>query len=193
MPTAFTHGLVGGALAQAAPAGVPRWKLVLMLMIVAILPDADVIAFSLDIPYSHPLGHRGFSHSLLFALIVSLLVGLAVFRQPPRFTRPWWALVALTFLAGASHGLLDAATDAGLGIGFFIPFSEARIFYELRPIRTATVDPIAFFQRRSLGVLWSEVLWVWLPLLAVSAAYQLGRLLFRFRLKRRPVRGTHAP
>ena len=58
-----------------------------MLMIVAILPDADVIAFSLDIPYSHPLGHRGFSHSLLFALIVSLLVGLAVFRRPARFSR----------------------------------------------------------------------------------------------------------
>ena len=176
VPTVFTHALVGGILTQVAPSGPPRWKILLVLVIVAVVPDLDVIAFSLGIPYAHPLGHRGFAHSLVFAGFLSALVCLALFSsEPSRFTRRWWWLVAITFLSAASHGLLDAATDAGKGIGLFIPFSQKRIFFEFRPIRTATVHPLTFFQRRSLGILWSEVVWVWLPLFSISIVYQIGR------------------
>jgi inner membrane protein len=92
--------------------------------------------------------------------------------------------LAVTFLAAASHGLLDAATDAGKGIGLFIPLSNERIFFEFRPIRTATVNPLTFFQRRSLTILWSEVMWVWLPLFSMSLVYQIGRYL-RHRVRKR--------
>jgi inner membrane protein len=177
MPTVFTHAVVGGAMTQIAPHGLPKWKVLLTLVVVAIVPDLDVIAFSLGIPYAHPLGHRGFAHSLVFAGTISFLACLALFSKPGRFTKGWWWLVAVTFLAAASHGLLDTATDAGLGIGLLIPFSEKRIFFTFRPIRTATVNPFTFFHKSSLAILWSEVVWVWLPLLALSAVYQLGRLL----------------
>jgi inner membrane protein len=177
LPTVFTHALVGGALTQVAPASASRWKVLLLLAVIAIVPDLDVIAFSLGIPYAHPLGHRGFSHSMVFAGVLSALVCLALFKEPIRFTKGWWWLVAVTFLAAASHGLLDAATDAGKGIGLFIPLSNKRIFFAFRPIRTATVNPFTFFQQRSLAILWSEIVWVWLPLLALSAMYQMGRYL----------------
>lgn len=36
----------------------------------ALLPDADVIAFALRIPYSAPWGHRGTSHSLAIGLLI---------------------------------------------------------------------------------------------------------------------------
>ena len=192
MPTVFTHALVGGALTQIAPRDFPWWKVLLILVFVAIVPDLDVIAFSLGVPYAHPLGHRGFSHSLLFAGVLSALGCLAFFYEPSRFSKKWWWLFAITFLAAVSHGLLDTATDAGLGIGLLIPFSEKRFFFEFRPIRTATVNPLTFFQKRSLAVLWSEVVWVWLPLLSLSAMYQIGRFL-RYREKQRviPQRATN--
>ena len=192
MPTVFTHALVGGAFTQVAPAGPPRWKVLLILVLIAIVPDLDVIAFSLGIPYAHPLGHRGFSHSLLFAGVLSFLVCLAFFSEPARLSKRWRWLVGITFLAAASHGLLDTATDAGKGIGLLIPFSEKRYFFEFRPIRTATVNPLVFFQRRSLAILWSEAVWVWLPLLSLSFLYQIGRY-FRSRGKQRvvPQRGKN--
>jgi inner membrane protein len=155
-----------------------------VLVIVAVVPDLDVIAFSLGIPYAHPLGHRGFSHSFLFAGALSFLVCLALFHEQFRFTKEWWWLVAITFLAAASHALLDAATDAGKGIGLFIPLSNERIFFEFRPIRTATVNPLTFFQKRSLAILWSEIVWVWLPLLSLSVVYQMGRYLHYWGRKR---------
>ena len=37
------------------------------------LPDLDVVAFALHIPYAHAFGHRGASHSLFFAFLLGLL------------------------------------------------------------------------------------------------------------------------
>jgi inner membrane protein len=97
LPTVFTHALVGGAFTQVAPAGLPRWKVLLVFVFVAIVPDLDVIAFSLGIPYAHPLGHRGFSHSLLFAGVLSFLICLAFFYEPSRFSKDGGGLLGLLF------------------------------------------------------------------------------------------------
>lgn len=171
MPTAITHGLVGGALGRIAPEGLPRWKLPVLFAMMAILPDLDVIAFKLGIPYGHPMGHRGFSHSLGFALIQSLLVCTLFIKEIPRFSMKWTWVFCIAFLAAASHGLLDAATDAGLGVGFFLPFSEERFFYEFRPIQTTVVNPLKFFYKGSLNVLKSEIIWIWSPLTAFSLLF----------------------
>lgn len=180
MPTAITHALVGGALAHAAPAGPSRWRVVAALMAVSVIPDLDVVAFKLGIPYAHMFGHRGFSHSLVFALLLSLMTCLVLFRGVARFSSiKWWGFFSITFAAVSSHGLLDAATDAGLGVGLFIPFSQERIFYEYRPIRTASVNPLAFFSSRSLAILWSEAVWVWLPLFLTSIIVIIVNFLLR--------------
>ena len=42
-------------------------------MLAARLPDFDVVAFKLGIAYHDAFGHRGFSHSLLFAAILGAL------------------------------------------------------------------------------------------------------------------------
>jgi inner membrane protein len=150
-------------------------------MAVAAAQDLDAIAFSFGIPYSHPFGHRGFSHSLLFAAILSLLVSLYLFPTLKRFSRRWFALFLLTFVAAASHGLLDAATDAGLGIGLLLPFSEERIFYSFRPVKTSAINPVAILQKRTLAVIWSEIVWIWLPLAGLSIPLQLCRWVRRSR------------
>ena len=141
----------------------------------ALLPDADVVAFSFGIPYSHMLGHRGLSHALSFALVVGWVVVELAFRDTPRFSRAWWGLVLYFFAVTASHGVLDALTDGGLGVAFFAPFDNTRYFFPWQPLR---VSPIGanFFSRRGLETLISEIAWTWLPSILCIAAVQLRRL-----------------
>lgn len=67
------------------------------------------------------------------------------------------------FLVTASHGLLDALTDGGLGVAFFAPFDNHRYFLPWRPIRVSPIAMGRFFSGRGLAVLQSELLWIWLP------------------------------
>ena len=169
MATAFTHALVGVALTPALPASVPRLRAALLLAGLSVLPDADVLAFAADISYGHPLGHRGFTHSLLFAAGLGFGVAWLAFRRPPRLTRDWWRLAALLALATASHGVLDALTDAGRGVGFLIPLDDRRFFFPWRPLQASPIGIQAFFSGPAREILWDEVRWVWLPVLGVLA------------------------
>ena len=126
----------------------------------SMLPDIDVLAFGFGVAYGDFLGHRGFSHSLLFALLVSLLVVATRFRETPLWRSG--LLVAFFFLVTASHGVLDALTDGGLGIAFFSPFDDSRYFLPWSPLQ---VSPIGrgFFSEEGLEVLGNEALWIGLP------------------------------
>ena len=122
MPTAMTHAAVGAGFGQFLPRDFPVGRLSLYLALVSALPDLDVLAFRFGIPYAAPFGHRGFTHSLLFALILATATALALFASRRDAGHACLGLGFITFFAVASHGFLDAATDAGLGVGFFIPF-----------------------------------------------------------------------
>jgi inner membrane protein len=172
MPSAFGHAAPALALIPAfAKPGVPK-RLWWLGVCGALAPDLDVVAFALGVPYAHPLGHRGLWHSIPFAAVAAAcLAALAVPRAPAALSRARAALYL--FLAIASHGLLDAATDGGLGVALLAPFDDTRMFFPFRPIAVSPLDASAFFSARGLAVLESELLWVWLP----SAA--LGLLLWR--------------
>jgi inner membrane protein len=128
----------------------------------SILPDIDVIGFRFGIQYGDFWGHRGFTHSLVFAALLSGITALLLSRrgitQISRF-----ALVAYLFLATASHGVLDAMTNGGLGVAFFSPFDNRRFFLPWRPIRVSPISVTRFFSGRGYDVLQSELLWIWLP------------------------------
>src|SRR5439155_65912 len=85
------------------------------------------------------------------------------------------ALWLYLFVATASHGCLDALTDGGLGVAFFSPFSNARYFFPVRPIRVSPIGLQAFMSGDELTILASEARWVWLPsaLLMASAGASL--------------------
>ena len=68
MASIFAHGLVAYTTTKVIDSKTS--KLLLWLAIgSAMLPDADVIAFHFGIPYVHPLGHRGLTHSIVFAAL----------------------------------------------------------------------------------------------------------------------------
>lgn len=80
MPTVFSHPAPVLALA-ALLGGRVSTRMLLFGILCAVLPDADVIGFRFGISYADAFGHRGFSHSLAFAL----LMGCAGFGVAPLF------------------------------------------------------------------------------------------------------------
>ena len=177
MPSAFAHAAAAAALGPAVRHH-PRRRLLWGLGVAsAVLPDADVLAFAVGIPYEHVLGHRGLSHALLAAAAWALALTAAFFwRDPHR-----WRLAAFLFACTASHGLLDMLTDGGHGVALFAPLYNARLFFPVRPVEVSPIGAARFFSERGLDVLASEVLWIGLPALVVAAV-----LMLRTRLPRHP-------
>ncbi|GHT94797.1 hypothetical protein AGMMS49545_16670 [Betaproteobacteria bacterium] len=172
MPTILTHP--APILALGAALGFRRLspRLLWLAVFCAILPDFDVIGFRLGMHYADLFGHRGFSHSLLFALLCGGLAGLSA---PWLRCRRWLAFIVI-FAAVASHIALDAATNGGLGVAAFYPVSDARYFFPWRPIQVSPLALSAFFSERGFSVLRSEFLWVWLPCLSFGlVAFVLRR------------------
>jgi inner membrane protein len=138
----------------------------------SMLPDADTAAFRLGIAYSDVLGHRGLTHSLAFAALVSSAIMFIVSRNRLRSERLRIGL--FLSVVTASHGVLDAFTNGGLGIAFFAPFSDKRFFFPVHPIEVSPIGA-AFFSARGWNVLKSELVWVWVPTLAVVLAATAAR------------------
>ena len=113
MASAFSHAFVGLALGQAYARHRMPWHFWALSITCSMVPDADVLGFALGIPYASPLGHRGLSHSLCFAFVLSLCVVSLAFRQPVPYSRLWCSHVLYFFVVTASHGVLDAMTDGG--------------------------------------------------------------------------------
>lgn len=168
MASAFSHAAAALALGTAfwRPALPARFWI--LGAACAVLPDLDVIAFRFGIPYEHVLGHRGFSHSLLFAALLAAVVVTLFFSRERQRGGLW----LFFFLATASHAFLDALTTGGLGVAFFAPLENSRYFFPWRPIEVSPLSISRFFTARGLAVLRSEIVWVWLP----SLVYAVGVL-----------------
>jgi hypothetical protein len=67
MPTILTHMAVPLAVAIGAGSRIISRRLLVAGAIGAMLPDLDVIGFRFGIEYASDFGHRGFTHSLMFA------------------------------------------------------------------------------------------------------------------------------
>jgi inner membrane protein len=123
-----------------------------------------VILFRFGATYDSVWAHRGFSHSLGFAILLGLVaaVGLRRFAPPS---------VAFGFVAfsAASHGLLDMLTNGGHGIAFLWPLTDHRYFFDWRPIQ---VSPLAAsrFSTKVAAIARTEALWIWLPAILVALA-----------------------
>ena len=181
MASIVTHPAVPLALAVAYGQRYVSRRLLLAGIGAAVLPDVDSFGLDFGIPYGHLLGHRGFSHSVLFALL--LAVCAALLYRTLRASRS--AAFAVVFISCASHGVLDALSSGGLGVAFLSPFSNHRYFLPWRPIAISPVEVDLFFSDWGWRVLRSEALWVWLPCALVGV---LG-----FLIRREPGDGIDLP
>lgn len=176
MASAFSHAFVAVTLGKIASHQAMTWPVVLTGSVCSIVPDLDVIGFAFGIHYGDLWGHRGLTHSLFFAGLLSAVLVALVYRQESQATKAGIGLYF--FLCTASHGVLDAMTDGGLGIAFFSPFDPTRYFFPFRPVAVSPIGIGQFFSLDALRILASEVTWIWAPsigLLLISHILQRPR------------------
>ena len=175
MPTILTHTLIPIVMAKTITDRKMSKRFWLLAIFCSIAPDMDVIGFSLGIEYASFWGHRGFFHSLLFAFILSFLITLLAFRKTSLFSKKWWLICSFFFAVSASHGLLDAFTNGGLGIALFSPFDTTRYFFPWTPIWASPFGIMVLFSFWGYKILVSEIMWVWLPLTIVLLVTKIYR------------------
>jgi len=186
MPSAFSHAVASIALGRAYTTRPLPLRFWVLSSVCAVAPDIDVLANRFGFDHTTMLGHRGLTHSLFFAMALSGSVVLLAFRKPVEGTSRL-ALFACFFAATASHSFLDAMVDGTLGVAVLAPFSARRFFLPWRPIVSSPIG-MAFFSPAGATTMLNELVWVWIPSIAVILAPWL-RKLFR---KKRNAGQTHA-
>jgi inner membrane protein len=155
MPTIYSHGIVGLGAAGVAFPGRRSWLFWFLAGFLPMIPDFDSFSTA---PFESTYGHRGFTHSFVFALAIGLLAAGLTFKY---LAIRFWVLALFFFAITASHGMLDAFTSSGNGVLWLWPFSDAR-FGPWGPIRVADIGFEWPSPWSSMAVR-SELLWVWLP------------------------------
>lgn len=175
MPTFIGHTAAGIALGTVAVSKRHWFRISLLSIFCSVAPDFDSIGFRLGIPYHHWLGHRGFFHSILFAVILGLMATLFIIGIE-KSSKMRFLYFCVFFACGLSHDVLDAMTNGGLGVAFFSPLSEQRFFLPWRPIEVSPLSLKRFLTQRGIEVIKSEFIWIIMPSLC------FGVLIARFRM-----------
>jgi inner membrane protein len=167
MPTVYTHAMVGVSLAYIGLGRRKGWVYWLSAALLPVIPDLDTLSVTSN---NSIWGHRGFTHSLAFAVGL----GLAATMLAGWYLRlGFWRSAALFSAIAASHALLDLFTTAGNGIALWWPMSDARAG-PLGPIPVADLGFDWPNPMRSPAIR-KELLWVWLPLAAAVFVIMLWR------------------
>ena len=165
MASAFGHVAVAYAMGKTLS---PVWattRFWMLTMLCCLLPDADVLGLMLGIPYEHVWGHRGLTHSILFAVLIGSVMPKLAVSSLACWSSEYVTLAIYFSLVTLSHGFLDAFTDGGLGVAFFAPFDTARYFFPWRPIAVSPIGLTSFFSSWGLGVLFNELVWIGIPVI----------------------------
>ncbi len=123
----LTHTVIGACLGDAIAGKKLGKKAMLIGALANNLPDIDVITSIWTDPAAELLAHRGITHSILFALIMTPLL---VYFFKKRFqakdlsTKKWYLLIASGLFL---HIFMDACT--AYGTGWFEPFNHARVSF----------------------------------------------------------------
>ncbi len=161
MPSSITHAVAAVALGRVYTSRPLPMRFWILSAFCAIAPDFDVVGKRFGIEYTDLFGHRGFTHSFLFAALLSGLITLLAFRTPPDGISRL-SLSAFFFLATSSHALLDAMVDGTLGVALLAPFDSTRYFLPFRPIVSSPVG-WDFFSYAGVTVIANEFIWLWIP------------------------------
>jgi inner membrane protein len=133
-------------------------------------PDLDALGHWAGVPYDSPWGHRGFTHSIAFAILLGMIFSLILNRRIRIGDTLFFGVVTL------SHSLLDALTNGGRGVALLWPFGNERYFFPWRPIEVSPISIRLFFGRYGWEVIQSEAVWIGLPCLL---AWFVGRQLVK--------------
>src|ERR1700741_719052 len=104
MSTILTHPAIPVTIALCLGRKNIPMSLLQMGIIASILPDFDCAALAVGIPYESQFGHRGLTHSFIFALAFALLCRWRLPKESDVNPRDAFMYI---FLSIMSHPLLD--------------------------------------------------------------------------------------
>ena len=150
MPLPIAHGLLGASVIGAVQSQ-SRKRYLATLLAGACLANLADFDFILVFVFHSKSWHRGFSHSILFGLVVCLILVLSLGKRHLRKSIAYG-------LAFTSHGILDyLTTNEGSGVELLWPFSSERFVFgwvglsempstltDFEIIRTLAVELICF-------------------------------------------------
>ncbi len=140
----------------------------------AFAPDLDVLSFQLGIPYESQWGHRGWTHSIVFAVLFGAVMA-GIWHQLGKNKQILLPVVVWCIVSTLSHPLLDMLTNGGRGCALWWPFDTSRIFFPFRPVQVSPLGAGAFFSEWGLRVLWSELVWIGFPAIGLVLLSRLWR------------------
>jgi inner membrane protein len=122
----LTHIVLGAAVGEAVLGRKVGNKAMLWGAFAASVPDFDVAITSLFNPVDALFVHRGFSHSLVFAIVIAPILGYIIskiHKEPKEVGFRQWTFLSL--VAILSHSLIDCFNTYGTEL--LAPFSNARL------------------------------------------------------------------
>lgn len=147
----LTQIILGAAVAEAVAGKKMGNKAAMWGAIAGTLPDLDVFLMQFYHPIDASLMHRGFSHSILFALLMGPVLGWLIHRlYKKRYEQKTW--MWLFFLSIITHPMLDIFTN--YGTQFLWPLQDRLTFnsvFVIDPLYTVpfmTFLLIALFMKR---------------------------------------------
>lgn len=123
----LTHIVLGAAIGEAVLGKKIGRKAMLWGALADTIPDFDVFASCCNTAAEQLMVHRGITHSLLFVVLMSPLLGwifTKIFKKSTVTFKEWSLLF---FLGMFTHILIDAMT--AYGTGWFEPFSSYRVSF----------------------------------------------------------------
>ncbi|MES2799188.1 MAG: metal-dependent hydrolase [Bacteroidota bacterium] len=184
----LTQIILGAAVAEAVAGKKMGNKAALWGAVAGTIPDLDVLQNLILNPIDAAIFHRGFSHSILFAVLMGPLLGWLFFHlYKKRYERKLW--IQLWFFGIITHPMLDVFTN--YGTQFFWPFKERISFNSVFVIDPLYTVPfmicllVALFLRKDrparrkwnwTGIIYSSLYLVWgvvvkLSILSSSESY----------------------
>ena len=165
----YLHFAPAVALAVALGPRRVGWRWMVAGAVCGVMPDLDFLSIKMGFDrYSGTYGHRGFTHSLGFALLIGLLAALW-----PAASAPGWrrraGRGAFLALCTASHPLLDSLFDVGICSAWFWPLDAARHCFDWRPV---PMQGVALFGEERFLI---ELQWIAVPLLVLANVGMLAR------------------
>jgi len=123
-----THIALGACIGEALLARKLGGKAMLLGAIAQSVPDVDFITVLWTKMPESLLAHRGFTHSILFCLLASLLLGWISWRKRRQHDIDYWSWARFWGIQMAVHIFLDAFNN--YGVGWFEPFNHYRVSFQ---------------------------------------------------------------
>lgn len=131
-----SHILVGGAIGEATLGRKAGFRAMAWGAAISVLPDIDVAIGQFMSEIDELVFHRGWTHSLIFLVVMTPLIGSLISKFHSNLDIPPWRWILLVGLSLSSHIFLDLCTSYGTQV--LLPFNDTAFAWST----IAIIDPV---------------------------------------------------